>query len=125
MKEKEIIEFKKKVENLGLNDLRDDKIMKSLLEVYNLLSDVFNMIRVKNRNELVRELQKRKIQTDMFFQYSIPHLKTFKEYADKKFQNSLIASQNVVNLPCYPTLFDKTEELNHIVESIERCANFL
>jgi dTDP-4-amino-4,6-dideoxygalactose transaminase len=76
-------------------------------------------IRVPHRNLFEKNMQKKGILVNTLFSYSVPHLATFSRYANDTFTNSLVASQNVVNLPSYPSLLDKPEMLQYIVKSIK------
>jgi dTDP-4-amino-4,6-dideoxygalactose transaminase len=109
---------------------------KQIASLYNKeLSDINNIIlppiiegatfteytvRIKNRNKFVEFLQNKGIQVNTLFQYSLPHLSSFKDYVKDEYKNSLIASKEVVNLPSYPRLLKNPNNLNHIVNTIHK-----
>jgi len=82
-------------------------------------------IRVKNRDEFEKFMMKRNIQINKVFDYSVPDLPVYQKYVteSEEFPNSLIAGKNNVNLPIYPQLIDKKNQLDNIVKSIKDYSN--
>lgn len=65
-------------------------------------------IRVKNRNDFERKMEKQGIQVGRTFDYSIPHIPVYSnyKYSEDDSENSIIAANKIVNLPLYPSLGD-------------------
>jgi perosamine synthetase len=63
------------------------------------------VIRVKNRQRVMKEMARRGVQVGQLIEYSIPHMDSYRKYASRySFQNSLLCSQTTINLPIYPGL---------------------
>lgn len=74
-------------------------------------------IRTRNRDKLVKALEKRGIHAGCTFDYSIPHTPAYAKYSKEgNFTNSVTAAKEVANLPLYPSL-DKGA-IQNICESI-------
>ena len=73
------------------------------------------VIRVSNRSEWVGILAARGVQLGELIQYSVPHLETYNEEGNNC-ENSLIASQTIINLPNYATLDE-----SKVLEIVECC----
>lgn len=73
-------------------------------------------IRVKNRREFIDKMRKSGISIGCYFDYSIPELKPYQRYKNREFPNSLICSNEVVNLPNHPGL--SRNDLEYIVSSV-------
>ena len=63
-------------------------------------------IRVKNRKDFERKMEKQGIQVGRTFDYSIPHVPVYSKYRrnEDDFENSLVAANEIVNLPAYPSM---------------------
>lgn len=78
-------------------------------------------IRVKKRDEFKKTMEKKGIYVNNLWPYSIAHYPKYKKYLNKgKFKNSLLAAQQVINLPNYPSLYDNTDSLEYIVDTIKK-----
>jgi perosamine synthetase len=63
------------------------------------------VIRVKDRQRVMKEMARRGVQVGQLIEYSIPHMDSYRKYASGySFQNSLLCSQTTINLPIYPGL---------------------
>jgi perosamine synthetase len=63
------------------------------------------VIRVKDRQRVMKEMARRGVQVGQLIEYSIPHMDSYRKYASRySFQNSLLCSQTTINLPIYPGL---------------------
>ncbi len=77
-------------------------------------------IRIKKRDEFKKIMEKKGMYLDDLWSYSIPYFSIYKKFLkNEKFSNSLLASQSVINLPNYSTLYDNTNELEYIVKTIK------
>ncbi len=62
-------------------------------------------VRTRDREGLVKALERRGIQAGSTFDYSIPHTAAYALYAGEgRFPNSAAAAREIVNLPVYPSL---------------------
>ncbi len=78
-------------------------------------------IRVKKRDAFKKSMEKKGIYVNNLWPYSVAHYPKYKKYLNNgKFKNSLLASQQVINLPNYPSLYDHTDSLEYIVETIKK-----
>lgn len=77
------------------------------------------VIRVKNRQEFISKMRKKGISIGSYFDYCIPELNAYRKYKKGDYPNSVICSNEVVNLPNHPGLSYK--ELNCIVNTIKNC----
>ena len=63
------------------------------------------VVRVSDRQMMLRLLREQGIQLGEVIQYSIPYLKAYSKYSEnEKFPNSELCSESVVNLPLYVDL---------------------
>jgi perosamine synthetase len=72
--------------------------------------------RVKDRQEFIVKMRKKGISIGSYFDYCIPELKAYNRYKKGEYPNSVICSNEVVNLPNHPGL--SLKELNYIVHKI-------
>jgi len=79
-------------------------------------------IRVEQRDLFMQRMFKKGIQTDFIFPYSTGNLKIFEKFATGEYKNSLIASKHVVNLPCYPNLYNESGKLEYIAKCVKECS---
>jgi perosamine synthetase len=78
-------------------------------------------IRVKKRDEFQKNMQKKGIYVNNLWSYSAPYFYKYKKYTNnEKFINSFIASQSVINLPIYPSLYKNYDKLGYIVKTIKK-----
>lgn len=78
-------------------------------------------IRVKKRDEFQKIMEKNGIYVNNLWPYSVPYFFKYKKYVNnEKFINSFIASQSVINLPIYPSLYEDFYKLEYIVETIKK-----
>lgn len=78
-------------------------------------------IRVKKRDEFKKTMEKKGIYVNNLWPYSIAYNPKYKKYLNNgKFKNSLLAAHQVINLPNYPSLYDHTESLEFIVDTIKK-----
>jgi perosamine synthetase len=67
------------------------------------------IIRVPDRNEVMRFAAQYGVQLGQLIEYSMPHLPAYQKYSiNRKYPNSLQCSQSMINLPIYPSLSEKT-----------------
>jgi len=63
------------------------------------------VIRVPDREQVLKSAAERGVQFGQLIEYSMPHLPAYREYAKGgNFPNSLLASRTTINLPLYPSL---------------------
>jgi len=63
------------------------------------------VIRVNDRQRIMKEMARRGIQIGQLIEYSVPHMDMYKEYSTMdKCPNSLLCSQHTINLPVYAGL---------------------
>jgi len=79
------------------------------------------VVRVKNRQEFISKMRKKGISIGSYFDYCIPELNAYRKYKKSDYPNSVICSNEIVNLPNHPGL--SIEELNHIVNTIKKVNN--
>jgi perosamine synthetase len=78
-------------------------------------------IRVKKRDEFQKTMEKKGIYVNNLWPYSVAYYPKYKKYLKTgKFKNSLTASQSVINLPNYPSLYDNSDTLDYIVDTIKK-----
>jgi len=78
-------------------------------------------IRVPEREKYLKYFTQRGIQLGELIEYSIPHLSAYHAYTkNKKFPNSLLCSQSMINLPIHPGL--KEKDIDKII-GIAKCIN--
>lgn len=74
-------------------------------------------IRVPDREEIMKKTVRKGVQLGKLIEYSMPHLPAYRKYiGNKRFPNSLLCSQSMINLPIQPSLTDK--QLTNIVKII-------
>ncbi|MGB9595523.1 MAG: DegT/DnrJ/EryC1/StrS family aminotransferase [Candidatus Poribacteria bacterium] len=73
-------------------------------------------VRVKNRQRFIANMRRKGISIGNYFDYCIPDLNVYREYKRGEYPNSVLCSNEVVNLPNHPGLSYK--ELNYIVNTI-------
>jgi len=118
-KSQEILQKRRKIVkyyNDRLQHLSEAIITPSLI---NDASYSMYTILVKKRDTFIQYLWKKNIDVDKIYSYSIPYFPCFKQYVRQDFKNSLKLSQEVVNLPLYPSLIDNPKKLDYIISSIE------
>ena len=75
------------------------------------------VIRVPNRNEVMKLVAKHGVQLGQLIEYSMPHLPAYQKYSsNNQYPNSFLCSQSLINLPIYPDLNQKY--LFKIIETI-------
>jgi dTDP-4-amino-4,6-dideoxygalactose transaminase len=79
------------------------------------------VVRVPDKNALIKAMRQKGVQLGEVIQYSIPHGEAYQKFVQdsSKFQNSYQSSRGVVNLPIFPTLSIKRQAaiVDHFVES--------
>lgn len=73
--------------------------------------------RIKNRGEVIKRMRNKGIQVGKLIDYSIPHMKAYEKYKDGEFTNSLNLTGEVINLPIYPGLEEKS--INFIIKNLK------
>ncbi|MDP2966026.1 MAG: DegT/DnrJ/EryC1/StrS aminotransferase family protein [Pelolinea sp.] len=75
------------------------------------------VIRVPNRNEVMKLAAQHGVQLGQLIEYSMPHLPAYQKYSsNNQYPNSLLCSQSLINLPIHPGLNQK--DLFKIIETI-------
>jgi perosamine synthetase len=75
------------------------------------------VIRVPDRNEVMRFAAHHGVQLGQLIEYSIPHHPNYQQYSLKnEYPNSLLCSQTLINLPVFPSLRQKS--IYKIIETI-------
>ena len=75
------------------------------------------VIRVPNRNEVMKLAAQHGVQLGQLIEYSMPHLPAYQKYSsNNQYPNSLLCSQTLINLPIHPGLNQK--DLFKIIETI-------
>ncbi len=65
----------------------------------------YYVIRVPDRADVLLTFRKRGVQLGTLIQYSLPYLAPYRQYVNgQEFPNSLLCSQQMINLPMYPTM---------------------
>jgi len=106
-KVKEIIERRKKIAKLYNEQLKDVKGI-TLPPIVEGATYSHYTIRIKNRDKLVKALEKRGVQAGCTFDYSIPHTSAYAKHAKEgNFNNSITAAEEIMNLPNYPSLSER------------------
>lgn len=73
------------------------------------------VVRVTDRERLIKVLQHRGIQLGRLIEYSVPHIHAYERYAQEQdFPNSRWCSQSMINLPVYAHL--PASQRNYVVE---------
>jgi dTDP-4-amino-4,6-dideoxygalactose transaminase len=65
------------------------------------------VLRVADRDSVERNLAKAGLQLGRLIDYSMPHMEMYESYSDQEFPNSLLCSQQAINLPVYPALTNR------------------
>jgi dTDP-4-amino-4,6-dideoxygalactose transaminase len=68
---------------------------------------------INNRERFTKYMRKKGIQIGDYIPYAIPYMKAHKKYKIGDYPNSLLCSQNIINLPCHPSL--SRNELSRII----------
>jgi perosamine synthetase len=77
------------------------------------------VIRVPNRNEVLRLAALQGVQLGQLIEYSMPHLSPYQKFSSNNlYPNSLLCSQSLINLPISPGL--NQENLYKIIETISQ-----
>ena len=98
--------------NQNINNKKITKLNYSKSSVYHQY-----IILINNRNNLIRLLNKKKIQYGFHYPYAIHQLRVFKKrFKNKHFKNAEILAKKSISLPIDPNLSKK--ELNYIVKSL-------
>lgn len=75
------------------------------------------VVRVKDRVGAMKSLARKGIQLGQLIEYSVPHMPTYLSYTHGDgFENSLMCSQNTINLPVYASL--RHRERKYIVQQM-------
>jgi dTDP-4-amino-4,6-dideoxygalactose transaminase len=75
------------------------------------------VIRVSERQYIMREMARRNVQLGQLIEYSIPHMQAYKTYAvGDEFPNSFYCSAHTINLPVYAQL--STSEREKVVDRL-------
>jgi len=79
------------------------------------------VVRVSDRAREVARFRRAGVQAGEVIEYSVPHLSGYAASSDpKRFPNSLLCSQHVINLPVHPTL--SHAERQRVVEVVSAAA---
>lgn len=105
--------FRKKIANFYSLNIQNKKIVKLSYSKYCVYHQY--VILVKDRNNLIKLLNKNKIEFGFHYPNSINQLKVFKKlFKNKKFENAEYLAKNSISLPMDPNL--KSKELLKIVK---------
>ena len=101
-------------------DISLQKFTKSVNPMIWTLSITLSSKKKLNRDNLIKKLLKRKIETRNGF-YSPNQLKIYKNFKSKEIKISDTISNNIICLPIYPGL--KENEIRHISKSLIELIN--
>jgi dTDP-4-amino-4,6-dideoxygalactose transaminase len=115
----EILSNRKRISELYNENLHDSTKIK-VPPVVDGATYSHYVIRVQNRPEFLKLLSQKKINCGVLFDYSLPHLNSYRKYAQGDYKVSRSLAETVVNLPNYPGLnykdqmyiIDKIKEIN-------------
>lgn len=78
------------------------------------------VIRVPNREKVIKDISRVGIQLGRLIEYSMPHLPAYREFSSgQEFPNSLLCSQSMINLPIHPNIETRTiEEITKLLDAV-------
>jgi len=119
-RKKNFFYLKEKIEKLNnLKILYSQK--KDSINAYYCMNILFLDKSLRQRNELILELEKNNIGVSVNYPQPVPRMKYYKKkylYKKKQFLNAEVISDKSISIPLGPHL--KTKDLNHIVNTLKK-----
>ena len=76
-------------------------------------------IRIKDRDNIIKNFKKYQIEFRSHYPYVLPNLDLYKSYnKNEKFIHSLLISKQLLSLPIYPGM--KKKDINKVIEKVNK-----
>ena len=82
------------------------------------------VIRVPDREKIIRAMSTKGVQLGQLIEYSVPHMSAYTHYAEtRSYPNSYLCSQHTINIPLYSEL--QKDTLRRIFDAVKQASSEL